>query len=375
MEVIVGRRPKPLVLRPGDREALEALLRKGTTPVREARRARIVLLAADGLGTNDIAERVGVATATVCKWKKDYNELGFRGLSDAPRSGRPRTVDDEKVAEVVRLTLETRPKGATHWSTRELAKKTGLSQSTVSRIWRAFRLKPHRQDTFELSNDPHFVEKVHDVLGLYLNPPDNAVVFCVDEKTQIQALERTQTVIPMTPGHPRAISPKYRRHGTIDLFAALNYATGEVLSMTADEHRSEQLLEFFGIIDDSVPADLDIHVVLDNASMHKSKETMRWLEVHPRFHLHYTPTYASWLNLVESVFADLTARQPKYGVHTSVDELVACIEEWVEARNEAPKPLVWSLSADEVLSRVQRFCERLIARQQGIIPPTSDSTH
>lgn len=332
------------------------------TPVREARRARILLLAADGVGTNEIAERVGVTAATVCKWKKDYKELGFAGLSDAPRAGRPRTVSDEKVAEVVRLTLETRPKGSTHWSTRELAKKTGLSQSTVSRIWRAFRLKPHRQETFELSKDPHFVEKVRDVVGLYLNPPDNAVVFCVDEKTQIQALERTQTVIPMTPGHPRAISPKYRRHGTVDLFAALNYGTGEVLSMTAPEHRSEQLLEFFGIINDAVAEEQDIHVVLDNASMHKSKETLMWLQRHPRFHLHYTPTYSSWLNLVESVFADLTARQLKYGVHTSVDELVAAIEEWLEARNATPKPLVWTLSADEVLSRVQRFCEKLIAR-------------
>lgn len=371
----MGRRPKPLTLRAGDLGALQGLLRKGTTPLREANRARIVILAAEGVGTNEIAKRVGVTAATVCKWKKDYVELGYRGLSDAPRSGRPRTVRDEEVAEVVRLTLETRPKGSTHWSTRALAEKTGLSQSTVSRIWRAFRLKPHRQDTFELSTDPHFVEKVQDVVGLYLNPPDNAVVFCVDEKTQIQALERTQTVIPMTPGHPRAISPKYRRHGTIDLFAALNYGTGEVISMTSPEHRSEQLLEFFEIIDDSVEAELGIHVVLDNASMHKSKETLRWLESHPRFQLHYTPTYSSWLNLVESVFSDLTARQLKYGVHTSVDELVACIEDWLEVRNSNLKPLVWTVSADEVLSRVQRFCERLIARQREIIHPTSDSTH
>lgn len=369
----MGRPPKPLTLRPGDREALEALLRKGSTPQREARRARIVLLAADGVGTNEIAKRVGVTVTTVCKWKKDYGELGFHGLSDAPRSGRPRTVSDEEVAEVVRLTLESKPKGATHWSTRDLAKKTGLSQSTVSRIWRAFRLKPHRQETFELSTDPHFVEKVRDVVGLYMNPPDNAVVFCVDEKTQIQALERTQTVIPMTPGHPRVISPKYRRHGTIDLFAALNYDTGEVLSMTAPEHRSEQLLEFFGIINDSVEDGLDIHVILDNASMHKSKETLAWVESHPRFYLHYTPTYSSWLNLVESVFSDLTARQLKYGVHTSVDQLVEAIEEWLEIRNETPKPLVWTLSPDEVLSRVQRFCERL--QERHIIPPTSDSTH
>ena len=243
-----------------------------------------------------------------------------------------------------------------------MAKKAGISQTMVSRIWRAFRLQPRRKETFELSNDPLFVEKVRDVVGLYLSPPDNAVVFCVDEKTQIQALERTQTVLPLGVARPERQSPKYRRHGTIDLFAALNVATGQVLGRMYPDHRSERFIDFLRIIDAEVEPDLEIHIIVDNASMHRSAETLAWLLRHPRFQLHYVPTYSSWMNLVEVVFSVLTERQLKHGVHTSTEQLEACIQEFIDAHNDDPKPFVWTRTADQILSSVARFCGGVLDR-------------
>lgn len=357
-----GRPPIPIELSEEDRAHLERIVGHPTAENREVQRARIVLLASEGRATKEIAEMVGVSKATVCKWKNRYRKAGLHFLSDLPRSGRPRTVTDEKVVEVVELTLESRPKGATHWSTRSLARRTGLSQSAVSRIWRTFQLKPHRQETFELSNDPYFVEKVRDVVGLYLNPPEHAIVLSVDEKTQVQALERTQTVLPLGPGQPKAYSPKYRRHGTIDLFAALNVATGEVIGACYPQHKSKDFIAFLRLIDAQVEDDLDVHLILDNHSIHKSAETLGWLLRHPRFHLHFTPTYSSWLNQVEALFSILTRRQLKQGVHRSVDELVQAIQEFIDAHNDDPKPFKWTRNADEILERVARFCGGVLDR-------------
>jgi transposase len=357
-----GRKPKPVVLDDEDRAALEALVARPSAPHRDVVRARIVLLAADGVPDSEIMAATGMSSSTVTKWKARYRQLGFAGLTDAPRSGRPRTISDDLVRQVVDLTLQTAPKGATHWSTRRLAQKVGLGQSTISRIWQAFRLQPHRRETFELSKDPYFVDKVRDVVGLYVDPPANAVVFSVDEKTQIQALERTQTIIPLGPTKPMAFSPKYRRHGTVDLFAALDVATGKVLAKTYDQHKSAELIDFFQHIDDTVDSDLDIHIIMDNASTHRSAETLEWVARHPRFHLHYTPTYASWLNQVEALFSLLTERQLKHGVHTSVEQLVASIMEFIDARNDDPKPFKWTKTADQILERVARFCAGLLER-------------
>lgn len=359
-----GAKPKPLAVTDEDRAELERVVAHPKAENREVQRARIVLLAADGMRNVEIAERVGVKPGTVTKWRRRWREAGYHALTDLPRSGRRRTVTDERVTEVVKLTLESRPKGATRWSTRGLAQKTGMSQSSISRIWQAFRLKPHRIETFELSNDPHFVDKVRDVVGLYLNPPDRAVVLSADEKTQIQALERTQTVIPMTPTKPGVISPKYKRHGTVDLFAALNVATGEVISMTFPQHKSAEFIVFLRHIDDTVPNGLDIHIIVDNHSIHKSAETLGWLLRHPRFHLHFVPTYSSWLNMVEGVFSILTEKQLKQGVHNSTKQLVDAITEFMEARNEDPRPFRWTKTADEILEKVARVCGGILDRHR-----------
>lgn len=358
----MGRRSQPLTLRVGDKECLEQLVKLPTAPNRDVQRARIVLLAAEGLGTTEIATRVGVTSGTVSKWKRRYSQGGFFALSDAPRSGRPRSVTDTSIANVVALTLEMQPEGATHWSTRELARHTGMSQSAISRIWRAFRLQPHRKQTFELSPDPYFVDKVRDIVGLYLEPPDNAVVFCVDEKTQIQALERSQTVLPMGVGRPTAFSPKYLRHGITDLFAGLEVATGRLLTACHPEHKSAQFTAFLAQIDEDVEEGLDIHIIVDNASIHRSVETNAWLSAHPRFHMHYTPTYASWLNLAEVVFSLLYLRQLKHGVHTSIEDLIEAIEDFVNAHNADPKPFIWTKTADQILESVARYCGRVLDR-------------
>lgn len=351
-----GRPPKPVPLSAEDRERLEALLRRGKTEHRIATRARIVLALADGGTLRGVAEAVGVAPPVVTKWKRRFLELGVDGLVDDDRPGRPRTVTDEKVHAVIVKTLEEMPKGASRWSTRDMAKAAGLSQSMVSRIWRAFGLKPHRSETFQLSTDPAFVEKVHDVVGLYLCPPNNAIVLSVDEKSQIQALSRTQPLLPFRPGQLERRTPEYRRHGTTTLFAALDVATGRVITDMHKRHRTEEFIKFLRLVDKEVDPALDIHVIADNYATHKSPRTKSFLVRNPRFHMHFIPTHSSWLNQVEGWFSSLTEKQLKRGSHTSVAQLEAAIREFVDAHNADPRPFRWVKTAEEILANVVRFC-------------------
>lgn len=342
-----------------DRETLERWTRRRTISVALAQRARIVLLAAEGQSSTEIARTVGCNLSTVGKWRGRFLRDGMDGLLDEPRPGRPRVIGDDQVEAVIVKTLEEQPADATHWSTRSMAKATGMSQSAVSRIWRAFGLQPHRTETFKLSTDPQFVEKVRDIVGLYLDPPEKAVVLCVDEKTQVQALDRTQPVLPMRPGTPERRTHDYRRYGITSLFAALNVATGTVLSQVRRRHRAAEFLGFLKTIDAAVPAGLDIHLVLDNSSTHKTPTVHRWLLRHPRFHLHFTPTYSSWLNLVERWFAELTTKWITRGTHRSVRQLERSLRDWVEMWNEDPRPFVWTKTADEILEKLAKYCRAI----------------
>lgn len=342
-----------------EREQLERWSRRPKSAQALALRARIVLAAAEGLKNTEIAQRLGIAHASVRKWRNRFAEHRLDGLTDEPRPGRPRTVTDAQVEDVIVATLERAPKDATHWSTRSLAKELGLSQSAVSRIWRAFGLQPHRQDTWKLSKDPLFIEKVRDVVGLYLNPPERAVVLCVDEKSQIQALDRTAPILPMLPGVPERATHDYKRSGTSSLYAALDVTSGKVLGALHSRHRAIEFKQFLQTIDREVPADLDVHVVLDNSSTHKTPAIQRWLAAHPRFVLHFTPTSASWLNLVERWFAELTSKLLKRGTHRSVRELNADIRAWIETWNQDPRPFVWTKTADQILESIARYCNRI----------------
>lgn len=319
-----------------------------------------MLLCAEGLPGAEIARRVGVTPQTVTRWRKRFWQEGVDGLSDLPRPKTERKLSDEVVEKVVRTTLETKPPGQTHWSSRQLAAKLGVSQSSVSRIWRAFRLQPHRSGTFTLSTDDFFVEKVRDVVGLYMNPPDNAVVLCVDEKSQVQALERGQPVLPMVFGQPERRTPQYLRHGTTTLFAALDIATGKVIGQCQRRHRAVEFRRFLNTIDKNVPADLDVHVILDNYATHSAPEIKRWHRRHPRFHFHFTPTYSSWLNQVERWFALLTERALRRGVHRSTTELEQAIRAYLDAHNEDPEPFVWTKTADQIVAAVKRHCQRTL---------------
>ncbi|MCA8950515.1 MAG: IS630 family transposase [Planctomycetes bacterium] len=369
-----GGRPKPrLVLDEEAREFLERVARAATSAQRDVLRARMILLSAEGLTNQEVGERLGVTGQTVGKWRQRFVAFGVPGLTDAPRPKESLRLSDRKVTEIVRATLETKPRGATHWSTRLMAKHAGVSQSSVSKIWRAFRLKPHRTSTFSLSNDPNFTAKVRDVVGLYMNPPDHAVVLCVDEKSQIQALERGQLVLPMTIGHCERATPTYMRHGTTSLFAALDVATGHVIGKCYQQHRSEEFLKFLKLIDQEVPEELDVHLVLDNLSTHNTPAVLRWRRRHPRFHFHFTPTYSSWLNLVERWFALLTERQLKRGVHRSTYALECAIREFLEVHNEDPSPFVWTKTADQILDSVSRLCESLLDREE--LRREADSGH
>ncbi len=351
-----GRPRRPIILTDAERAELESLTRRTTIDYRIGQRARIILMSADGLTNGEVAERVSCVVSTVTKWRKCWFEDGLDGMSDAPRSGPPRTVTDEKVEEVIALTLETKPKGATHWSTRSMSGRVGMSKDSVARIWRAFGLKPHRSETFQLSSDPFFVDKVRDVVGLYMNPPANAVVLSVDEKSQIQALNRTQPLLPMRPGQLERGTPEYQRNGTTTLFAALNVATGNVIGRCYPRHRAVDLVKFFRVIDRNVSKELDIHVIMDNYAAHKAPAVKDFLARHPRFKVHFTPTHASWLNQVECFFSILTRRQLQRGVHHSVRELIAAINEFLDAHNEDPSPFNWTKSADEILERLARYC-------------------
>ena len=322
-------------------------------------RSRIVLAAADGLGNTAIADKLDIHVSSARKWRSRFVADRLEGLLDEPRPGRPRTVSDDQVEAVITRTLEGTPTTATHWSTRSLAAELGMSQTAVSRIWRAFGLAPHKQDSWKLSKDPLFVDKVRDVVGLYLNPPERALVLCVDEKTQIQALNRTAPVFPMLPGTPARASHDYVRHGTSSLYAALDLTTGKVIGALHGRHRAQEFLAFLKTIDTNVPADLDVHLVLDNASTHKTPAIKRWLTAHPRFVVHFTPTSASWLNLVERWFAELTTKKLRRGTHTSVRQLNADIRAWIDTWNDNPRPYVWTKTADQILASIGNYCNRI----------------
>jgi transposase len=348
-----------VVLSDEERDQLERWTRRRTSAQALALRARIVLLAAEGLKNTEIAERLGVSRPPVTKWRNRFVEHRLDGLSDVPRPGRPRTIGDEKVEEVIVKTLETTPKDATHWSTRLMATEVGLSREAVGRIWRAFGLQPHRTEAWKLSRDPQFVEKVRDVVGLYLDPPERAVVLCVDEKSQIQALDRTAPILPMLPGTPQRATHDYKRSGTSSLYAALDLTTGKVIGALHARHRAIEFKRFLQTIEHAVPAGLDVHVVLDNSSTHKTPAIQRWLAAHPRFVLHFTPTSSSWLNLVERWFAQLTTKKLQRGAHRSVRDLNADIRAWIETWNDDPKPYVWTKTADQILTSIARYCERI----------------
>jgi transposase len=342
-----------------EREVLQRWSRRPKSPHSIAQRARIVLLAADDLSNNDVAEKVGVNPATVLKWRKRFLERRLDGLIDEPRPGAPRTIGDAEVEAVVVRTLEEAPPDATHWSTRDLAAKSGISASSVGRIWKAFGLKPWVTDGFKLSSDPQFVDKVRDVVGIYMNPPEHAVVLCVDEKTSIQALDRTQPSLPMRPGQVERRTHDYKRHGVTDLFAALNVATGQVLHQTRPKHRAIEFRQFLDTIDANVPDDLAVHVVLDNASTHKTPAIHKWLLAHPRFTFHFTPTSSSWLNLVERWFAELTRKKLQRSAHRSIKALTADLDAWVSTWNENPKPFVWHKTADQILDSLKKYLANL----------------
>jgi transposase len=343
----------------GERAELERLCRRTSIGQAIALRARIVLRAADGGSNVEISERLGVNRQTVLKWRRRFHRERLDGLYDEPRPGAPRKVSDEKIERLIEKTLQTKPKGATHWSTRTMARSIGMTQSTVSRVWRAFGLQPHRADTFTISNDPLFVEKVRDVVGLYMNPPENAVVLCVDEKSQIQALDRTQPLLPMLPGTPGRHTPTYSRHGTTSLFAALDMKTGCVIGECRHRHTAQDFLAFLRSIDAAVPPHLEVHAIMDNLATHKTPAVKRWFARHPRFHPHFIPTHSSWLNMVERFFGILEARQIKRGNHRSVASLKAAIAEFLDATNADPKPFIWTKSADQILENLARYCQRV----------------
>src|SRR5919107_1295131 len=317
----------------GERARLESWARRRTSAQALALRSRIVLLAAEGLNNSDIAERLGVHRPMVRKWRGRFAEHRLDGLTDEPRPGRPRKIGDAQVEEVIIKTLETTPKDATHWSTRSMAREVGLTQTAVHRIWKAFGLAPHRQETWKLSRDPQFIDKVRDVVGLYLNPPERAVVLCVDEKSQIQALDRTAPILPMLPGTPQRATHDYRRAGTSSLYAALDLTSGKVIGALRSRHRAIEFKQFLQAIDREVPGELAVHLVLDNSSTHKTPAIRRWLAAHPRFVLHFTPTSASWLNLVERWFGELTSKLLRRGTHRSVRDLNADIRAWIDTWN------------------------------------------
>lgn len=355
----LGRPIPELILSSQERETLEGWARRPTSAQALALRARVILACAAGKTNTQVSAEVRLSKPAVGKWRSRFVVRRLKGLLDEPRPGAPRKISDADVEHVLTLTLEKRPPDATHWSTRSMAKRSGLSQSAVSRIWRAFALQPHRAETFQLSKDPLFIDKVRDIVGLYLHPPEKALVVCADEKTQIQALDRSQPLLPMRPGQAERRTHDYVRHGTTSLFAALELKSGRVLADFHARHRSLEFRKFLDCIHSAVPAALDVHLILDNYATHKTPRIHRWLARHPRFHVHFTPTGASWLNLVERWFAALTEKQIRRGVHRSTRELETAIRGYIEATNHHPKPFIWTKTADEILASVGRFCKRI----------------
>jgi transposase len=354
-----GPQPVPVDLSDAERAQLVSWSRRRTSAAGLAMRSRIVLAAVEGGSNTEIAARLELNRGTVRRWRQRFLEARLDGLVDEPRPGRPRTVSDAEIEKLITETLEKAPKTDTHWSTRSMATHLGMSQSTVSRVWRAFGLAPHKTETWKLSKDPQFTDKVRDVVGLYLDPPERALVLCVDEKTQIQALNRTAPVFPMLPGTPERASHDYLRYGTSSLYAALDLATGKVIGSLHSRHRAVEFGKFLRKIDTEVPDDLEVHLVLDNASTHKTPAIKRWLAAHPRFVLHFTPTSSSWLNLVERWFAELTTKKLQRSAHRSVAALNKDIRAWIEAWNDNPKPYVWTKTADDILDSIANYCRRI----------------
>ena len=371
-----GRPKAPLTLNREERRELESLAHRSRSVPALARRARIVLACAEGQDNKGVAHRLRATPATVGKWRTRFVRERLAGLYDEPRPGAPRTITDEEIEQVVVRTLESTPRGATHWSTRGMAQAAGLSHATISRIWHAFGLQPHRSETFKLSPDPLLVPKVRDIVGLYVNPPEHAVVLCVDEKSQIQALDRTAPLLPMRPGQPERRTHDYKRHGTTSLFAALDAKSGKVIGQMHRRHRSIEFRKFLDRIDASVPADRDVHLILDNYGTHKTPLIRAWFAKRPRFHVHFTPTYGSWLNLVERWFAELTTKQIRRGAHRSVSELERAIGAFLDAHNTDPHPFAWTKSADQILASIARFAQGTTATQAAqLISRTTVTGH
>jgi transposase len=353
----MGRPNTALVISESERSQLESIVRSRSMPHALVRRAKIVLLSADGNSNRAVARRCGVSAPVVSLWRSRYQRDGLAGLHGELRPGRPRTHGDDKIAGLLKTVLQTRPEAATHWSVRSAAARSGISKSSVGRYFALFGLQPHRCKSFKLSTDPFFIEKVRDIVGLYLNPPDKALVLCVDEKSQIQALERTQPVLPMGLGYVEGVTHDYFRHGIVTLFAALDIVTGGVISQCKPRHRHQEFLSFLKHLDANTPAELALHLILDNYATHKHPRVKAWLARHPRFHLHFTPTYSSWLNQVERWFALLTGQAIRRGSFRNVRELVAKIEHYVKHYNEHKRPFIWTATADSILAKVERICK------------------
>ena len=356
----LGRPKVALILTADERERLDSLAHRARTTPHLARRARVVLACAEGADNKVVAKRLRMSQTTVGKWRARFVHHRLDGLYDEPRPGAPRQITDAQIETVIVRTLEETPRGATHWSTRGMAKASGLGRTTISEIWRTFRLQPHRTETFKLSKDPLLIEQVRDIVGLYMHPPEHAVVFCVDEKSQIQALDRTQPLLPMQPGQVERRTHDYKRHGTTTLFAALNVKTAKLVTEFHRRHRSVEFRQFLDTVDAAVPKKLDVHLVMDNYGTHKTALIRNWLAQRPRFHVHFTPTYSSWLNLVERWFAELTNKQLRRGVHRSVAQLEAAIREFIDAHHANPKPFVWTKTADQILASIARFAQRTL---------------
>lgn len=359
-------RGKPAVavsLNDEQKQQLEAFANSRSLPHALANRARIVLLASEGMQNLEIAEKIGLNRNDVGKWRRRFSQDGIGGLYDGARPGRPRSISDEKIAALITRTLAKEPKNATHWTTRLTAEETGISKSTVQRVWNAFGIQPHRQKSFKLSNDPFFVDKVRDIVGLYLNPPGNAMVLCVDEKSQCQALERTQPVLPMGLGYVEGVTHDYVRHGTTTLFAALDIAASRVIARCKPKHRHQEFISFLKQIDKQTPQDLDLHLVIDNYASHKHPKVRTWLAQHPRFHIHFTPTYSSWLNQVERWFALITQRAIRRGSFRSTKELVSRIDEFVRKYNRNAQPFQWIATADSIFEKLNRLCTTISGTQ------------
>ena len=359
MSTRIGRPTVTIVLSDEERETLERWARRPTSAQALALRCRIVLAAAEGTSNRAIAAALDCHPVTVGKWRRRFAQWRLDGLQDEPRPGAPRTITDAQVEAVIVKTLEEQPSDATHWSTRSMSAALGMSQSAIVRIWSAFGLKPHLVETFKLSPDPQFIDKVRDVAGLYLNPPDAAVVLCVDEKTQVQALDRTAPMLPMMPNVPARQTHDYIRHGTTNLYAALDVASGHVITEMTPRHRAQEFQRFLTLIDQSVPRELAVHVVLDNVSTHRTPAIQRWLQRHPRFTFHFTPTYSSWMNLVERWFAELTSKWLRRGTHHSVPDLIRSVEMWVASWNENPRPFIWHKTADQILDNLAGYLARI----------------